>query len=601
MKLTPGEVTAIIAVKNGAATIEETLESLVNQVVRPTRIVIVDDCSTDNTYRIVHQFIDGCPLEMQANITVVKLEKNAWVYAARNIGAKLVGTEYMFFLDADDMVDPTYIESMLAQFDELNADDKETAFVYCQHVHFGSGIIHEIFDVPEFDVGELLQRNYVAYSSMMLTEAFNKLGGYSEYLNDCRSHTTEWDFWLRMTQNGYKGLRNGKPLFLYRRSSDQMSGNYERTREDMYIQMVTRLDDSICLADGGRDRILLVCNGRDYLDWQNFGFEVYTWLEPLGDFGEVYTFFYDVEMHYYGQAMMNKNLVEYVKRIKPKYIFHPAFKEAIDISTWLQITERRETDAIVWFSDDDRRFDDYSSRYAQGFSTIMTTYEDAFRGYNSLYPEKRVFLSQWAANVNRYSDAIMLFDGCDRGIDVSFFGQPYQDRGNYIMGVIARITGNHKIRGKGWGAYAQRVPFPQFGENLNTFITFPEMVADLQDSKISLNFSKGIDGRLQLKMRPFEICACGALCLTEYSPGLEDYFRFSRFLDPGEISQDDHIVVFKNEEDMLNKIDYLLDNDGLRISIAKSGFYHVKKYHSWQARFKTIQPIFGEGEKGNGL
>ena len=41
------------------------------------------------------------------------------------------------------------------------------------------------------------------------------------------------------------------------------------------------------------------------------------------------------------------------------------------------------------------------------------------------------------------------------------------------------------------------------------------MVSVLGKSKISINFSGGADGKLQVKLRPFEICASNTLCLCE--------------------------------------------------------------------------------------
>src|SRR5690606_33351962 len=61
-------------------------------------IILVDDGSTDDTYRLLTDFRDNLP---QANITVVK-QKNKGPGGARNTGLKRANGEYVWFIDSDD-------------------------------------------------------------------------------------------------------------------------------------------------------------------------------------------------------------------------------------------------------------------------------------------------------------------------------------------------------------------------------------------------------------------------------------------------------------------------------------------------------------------
>lgn len=77
--------------------IRECIESVLNQSYRPIEIIIVDDCSTDNSREII--------LELSQKFECIKpffQEKNAGVSYARNTGALHASGEYITFLDSDD-------------------------------------------------------------------------------------------------------------------------------------------------------------------------------------------------------------------------------------------------------------------------------------------------------------------------------------------------------------------------------------------------------------------------------------------------------------------------------------------------------------------
>lgn len=576
-----GKVTVIIAVKNAEETITDTLKCLVEQTVKPERVVIVNDRSEDRTHYKVVSFI-GKNKDCGINFYIDMLGETRWIYSARNRGAETVDTEYMFFLDGDDIVHNKYIETMVDVLEKnKTANNYLVGFAYCQHHHFGES--NKIYDVPDYDIGTLLQRNFIAYSSMMRTEVFKKSGGYSEYLNETRNHMTEWHFWINLFTKNVIGIRVPEAYFYYRISKkNQMSYSHERYRPDMFFQILSKLDDTIRVDDSDRKKILLVCQGKDYIDRSKFGFEGYTWIKPLNDWGEVYCFFYDVDMSYSGISRMNENLMTMVEKVKPDYVFHPAYKEHINVLTWKKISEVSET--IVWFSDDDRRFESYSLYYSAGFKIIATTYRSAYEGYKKIYKSKRIILTQWAANEHYYVGEGVNFD--KRPTDICFFGQVYGDRKENIIKIITEDENKSKIvvGGKGWKKAGIS---GNSDATIYDFIDFPNMVKELRNSKIVLNFSKGIDGKKQIKMRPFEICCCGALCLTEYSDGLEQYFKFSKSII---INNDDEIVVFNSQEELLEKLKFLLANEEVRKKIAMNGFTNVYDNHLWSNRFKHFFP-----------
>ena len=198
------DVTAVIAVKNGAATIERALGSLLCQTVPLKKIIVVDDDSTDNTVEVVEKYASTSII----NIEIIKLPANRFTYAARNIGAEQVGTEFMFFLDADDLVDHSYVGSLLSVLEE----NPDCAFAYSDMAYFNE-TRHSRQFLPDFNVPQLAKHNFVPYCALMRTDDFLSRGGYSNYLNDTRNSMAEWDLWLRMAGDGRMGKRLPRRLF----------------------------------------------------------------------------------------------------------------------------------------------------------------------------------------------------------------------------------------------------------------------------------------------------------------------------------------------------------------------------------------------------
>lgn len=87
----------VLTVYNAEAYIKNTLQNLKLQRVLPDEIIIVDDCSTDNSLQICRDLMG----ETQ-NVVIVSKEKNEGPGVARNIGLERCTSDYVLFLDDDD-------------------------------------------------------------------------------------------------------------------------------------------------------------------------------------------------------------------------------------------------------------------------------------------------------------------------------------------------------------------------------------------------------------------------------------------------------------------------------------------------------------------
>ena len=107
-------VSIIIPCFNSEKYLNETLKSVFSQTYKNYEIIIIDDCSTDNTRSIINLYADKLKVEF--------LTKNMGVSHARNIGTKLSKGKFIQYLDADDVLTPCSIENKLNILTKLNAD-----------------------------------------------------------------------------------------------------------------------------------------------------------------------------------------------------------------------------------------------------------------------------------------------------------------------------------------------------------------------------------------------------------------------------------------------------------------------------------------------
>ena len=102
----PPTVSIIIPVYNYATKVSRAIDSALAQT-HPVDIIIVNDGSTDDSWAIINEYA-----QKHANITAINQE-NAGVAVARNKGISISNSKYIACLDADDALQPTFIESLV--------------------------------------------------------------------------------------------------------------------------------------------------------------------------------------------------------------------------------------------------------------------------------------------------------------------------------------------------------------------------------------------------------------------------------------------------------------------------------------------------------
>jgi teichuronic acid biosynthesis glycosyltransferase TuaG len=98
---------------NSSRFIEECIDSVLSQTHDNWELLIVDDCSSDNSCELIEKYNDK-------RIALIELEKNVGAAEARNIAIRKAKGKYIAFLDADDIWMPTKLEKQIGFMLEKN-------------------------------------------------------------------------------------------------------------------------------------------------------------------------------------------------------------------------------------------------------------------------------------------------------------------------------------------------------------------------------------------------------------------------------------------------------------------------------------------------
>ncbi|MEJ7587805.1 MAG: glycosyltransferase family A protein [Ferruginibacter sp.] len=170
---------------NRETCIAEAIESVLSSTYRNFELIIVDDCSIDNTVSIARSYEAA-----DTRVRVVINEKNLGDYPNRNRAASIAKGEYIKYVDSDDVIFPDSLEAMTSAMEQF----PEAAF------GFSDPGIHQPESLPKLYTGEQALRKHFLHGGLLLagpsttiikTAAFHKIGGFSG-----KRFISDYEAWL---------------------------------------------------------------------------------------------------------------------------------------------------------------------------------------------------------------------------------------------------------------------------------------------------------------------------------------------------------------------------------------------------------------------
>lgn len=194
-------VSIIIPCFNHGKFLDEAISSCLKQTYENIEIIIVNDCSTD-----------PFTIELLRNLSYSKTklinhERNKGVAAARNTGIQHSSGCYILALDADDTIEPQFLEKTVPILEK----NSSVGFVGTGIRHFGNEDREYI--PPPFSFYKLLYHNLYIVTSLFRKEAWEQVGGFNEAFI---YGYEDWDFWISLAKKGWMGDCVPEILFNYR-------------------------------------------------------------------------------------------------------------------------------------------------------------------------------------------------------------------------------------------------------------------------------------------------------------------------------------------------------------------------------------------------
>lgn len=201
-----------MGIYNCAATLPEAIDSILAQTYTNWELILCDDGSKDDTYRVAESYRDRYP----EKIILLRNEKNRGLNHTLNRCLAAATGEYIARMDGDDISLPTRFEEEVRCLDaEADIAIVSTPMYYFdENGAWGCGTAVERPEPEHFAAGT----PFCHAPCMVRTEAYRAVGGYSTDPRTLRAE--DYYLWFCMYAAGYRGCNLPAPLYKMRDDMD---------------------------------------------------------------------------------------------------------------------------------------------------------------------------------------------------------------------------------------------------------------------------------------------------------------------------------------------------------------------------------------------
>lgn len=266
-------ISVIVPVYNMEKYLERCINSLITQTYENLEIILVNDCSTDNSEKIIENYT-----KLDDRIKCINHEKNRGLFQARITGSKLAKGKYIAFVDSDDYISVDWYRKLLRQAEDTSSDmvigewcfdNDGVSFDYCNLDHFrvkdycleGSEIMDEFMGVhgknyswtvvwnklykkdlwdnclPLFEKfseehGHMIMWEDIAFSSALWANAKKVANIHNVLYYYCRHSNASTTINNQSKKLKYKYINDSSAAIKFFKSVLENTGFYEKYKED---------------------------------------------------------------------------------------------------------------------------------------------------------------------------------------------------------------------------------------------------------------------------------------------------------------------------------------------------------------------------------
>ncbi len=204
-------VSIIMPAYNAANNIERAIASVLSQTYQEWELLIVDDCSKDQTAQIVKSISDS-------RVKFFKNDANLGAGLTRNKAIEEANGKYIAFLDSDDYWHKSKLEKQISYMEENNF-----SFTFHAYQHFNDNEVGKIITSPnKVDYKKLLKSNYIG----CLTAIYNCEVLGKRYMPAIRKRQ-DYALWLSILKDGHAAYYLDEVLAFYSTNTGMTQNKYK--------------------------------------------------------------------------------------------------------------------------------------------------------------------------------------------------------------------------------------------------------------------------------------------------------------------------------------------------------------------------------------
>lgn len=220
------KISVVIPSYNQAEYLSDAIESVYNQTLPPHEILVVDDGSTDGSLEIAERYMFSKYPLIESPVRVIK-QVNKGLPSARNTGIMNATGDYVFFLDADDLIKENAFEVINREIASSNADIIAPSFK-----EFGKSNREVI--LGGFDMNNLKEANRLGYFCAVKRSALIEVGGFSPRM---KYGYEDYHLWFDLFRRGKSISVIQDILVLYRVKDKSMIQEANAHRDELMGQI----------------------------------------------------------------------------------------------------------------------------------------------------------------------------------------------------------------------------------------------------------------------------------------------------------------------------------------------------------------------------
>lgn len=193
-------VSVIIPNYNHAPYLKKRIDSILNQSYQHFELIILDDCSTDESISVIESYRDN----VKISHIVYNGQNSGSTFKQWEKGLKLAKGEYIWIAESDDWAEPFMLEKLIAAFDD------HTSLCFCKSIRTWTedldANINYVFSFKKFQGFCFIKERMLYYNSIenasmaVFRKKYVNLFWFDEIAE--MNYCGDWLFWIKLSENG---------------------------------------------------------------------------------------------------------------------------------------------------------------------------------------------------------------------------------------------------------------------------------------------------------------------------------------------------------------------------------------------------------------